>query len=760
MKSTIITWVNSPQRMYRGIRSFIFSLTFLILFSTLAISLVVASPADFVEGQCSLYIIREIVEVTSDWTIVEWIQGPKVISVRHKVLEGADAPGFRCEVSGLSIIVSKSAFDSTEVVIEIEALALMGDNSASLNISKGNIAYTKVQFYGYNRNADDFVKLGQFLNDGITPRIFELPLSSLYAMPSNMANIQKAVEELDKKVFAFYYPWYAVSEGPSGIPFHWEEGITDFPMMGLYDSADEKVILAHMTMAEYAGIDGFISSWWGAGSFEDNQLPRILDVAERVDFQISIYYESVRELTKQSIIDELTYVVDTYGDHPCFLKDSGRPVLFIYAVSYENRDSSFWLDVRRGLEANVGPVVLIGDTFNPKYLQVFEGFHNYVHLDEDPEEFYKGASESLKIGLNASDLNEVFSSAYDGEEIIVDLKSFFLTVIPGNDIIGKPELKLDRQDGNLYWNFWEVAIGLDVDSVLITSWNEWHEGTEIEPSMEYGFDYLKMTRQFVEEYKQITLPTPQTNYSARANFFALYSNNRGGGHLILSSATEVPGLFLQVQIEAISGCSEFDLKGDFYYYLEEQNENMVSIMIPCTPSLGELDVEVNFNVTIQEPLFYVNISAFDPLGKNQRLINTYIKVFDAGTWNNQSYYVNIISNATISDLSFNQTLKQLSFSINEASGTTGLCNITVPDELMAGDFSLYMDDIELVEGLDYSKTHNGNHYLFSVNYEHSNHVIELFSTIVIPDFAGWLFLPFLMFMTFSAIMLRRSKKAP
>jgi len=37
-----------------------------------------------------------------------------------------------------------------------------------------------------------------------------------------------------------------------------------------------------------------------------------------------------------------------------------------------------------------------------------------------------------------------------------------------------------------------VAIKADPDWVLITSWNEWHEGSEIEPSWEDGDAYLKL----------------------------------------------------------------------------------------------------------------------------------------------------------------------------------------------------------------------------------------------------------------------------
>ena len=122
------------------------------------------------------------------------------------------------------------------------------------------------------------------------------------------------------------------------------------------------------------------------------------------------------------------------------------------------------------------------------------------------------------------------------------------------------------------------------------------------------------------------------------------------------------------------------------------------------------------------------------------------------------YVIMTVSNSTVSDLNFDQASKQLSFNVSGLSGTTGFCNITVPAELMSGDFTLYLDDALLVEGVDYTQSYNGTHYLFSVTYAHSSHVIELVSTEVVPDFAAWLFLPFLMFATLLGFALRKKLK--
>ena len=122
-----------------------------------------------------------------------------------------------------------------------------------------------------------------------------------------------------------------------------------------------------------------------------------------------------------------------------------------------------------------------------------------------------------------------------------------------------------------------------------------------------------------------------------------------------------------------------------------------------------------------------------------------------------SFNITAFSNSTISDFSFNQTAKELTFNAESVTGTTGFCSISIPADFMWGNFSIYMDDAPLIKDVDYTETLNGTHYLFSINYEHSSHTIKLVSTNVIPDFAGWLFLPFVTSATLLALALRESK---
>jgi hypothetical protein len=48
---------------------------------------------------------------------------------------------------------------------------------------------------------------------------------------------------------------------------------------------------------------------------------------------------------------------------------------------------------------------------------------------------------------------------------------------------------------------WQTALNNKPDYVLITSWNEFFEGTAIEPSKEYGDKFLRSTKDWIKNFK-------------------------------------------------------------------------------------------------------------------------------------------------------------------------------------------------------------------------------------------------------------------
>jgi hypothetical protein len=85
-----------------------------------------------------------------------------------------------------------------------------------------------------------------------------------------------------------------------------------------------------------------------------------------------------------------------------------------------------------------------------------------------------------------------------------------LGVIPGFDN-GNPAQKVDRADGKTYAALWESALEEKPDWMLVYSWNEWGEGTEVEPSVELKDRYLQITEKYAKPFlasAEVQVPAP------------------------------------------------------------------------------------------------------------------------------------------------------------------------------------------------------------------------------------------------------------
>lgn len=307
-----------------------------------------------------------------------------------------------------------------------------------------------------------------------------------------------------KQVLTFYYPWYGIPAGPGGKGrvVHW--GIIDnrrrdisaslnYPALGAYDSYDPDVIDQHCRWAQEAGIDGFVVSWWGHDSYEDQAMPLLLDAGERHGLKLCVYYEKVPEpVTPNQAVNDIIRLAVKYGQHPAYLQADGKAVLFVYIRALNDLGLLGWHEVQTRLANYPLGVCLIGDQMGYAAATVFDGIHTYNTAgqlrDLDAAEVKDWAGQVYPNWVfNARQLNKIST----------------LTLIPGYDDtkIREPGLAVDRRAGQLYGLQWETLLTTDPDWVLITSFNEWHEGSEIEPSLEHGRAYLDWTRDYADRFK-------------------------------------------------------------------------------------------------------------------------------------------------------------------------------------------------------------------------------------------------------------------
>jgi len=77
-----------------------------------------------------------------------------------------------------------------------------------------------------------------------------------------------------------------------------------------------------------------------------------------------------------------------------------------------------------------------------------------------------------------------------------------LPISPGFNvrIWARPGTHEPRRGGETYKMGWRLASQFNPDWYLICSWNEWGEGTQIEPDCDFGTLYLDLTREMVRKY--------------------------------------------------------------------------------------------------------------------------------------------------------------------------------------------------------------------------------------------------------------------
>ncbi len=308
-----------------------------------------------------------------------------------------------------------------------------------------------------------------------------------------------------RKVLTFYYPWYGVPDGPGGAgkTVHWGhidadnkdiEASTNYPALGAYDSHDPNLLDQHCLWAKDAGIDTFIVSWWGHNSFSDRAMDKILDSCQRHGLTACIYYETVpKPQTPESAATDIIKVLNKYGNHTAYLKVDGKPVVFVYGRALREIGLTDWLKAIELINKNYKEgVTAIGDQFSYGAAHVFDGVHTYNTAGRlrglAPKAVRKWAVDTYRSWVETADQAGKIST---------------LTVIPGYDDtkIRKPGLAVERYEGELYRAQWEEAITADPHWVLITSFNEWHEGSEIEPSLEYQEQYLELTAEYAKCFK-------------------------------------------------------------------------------------------------------------------------------------------------------------------------------------------------------------------------------------------------------------------
>jgi len=341
------------------------------------------------------------------------------------------------------------------------------------------------------------------------------------------------------QVGAYYYAWWGMPENN-----HWNNDIKGTPFLGYYNSNDSRVADQQILLAKQHGINFFAVSWIGTGTWhhgdfstiDQNLRNGLLEAPHLSDFKFCLFYETVlvkdnaaneNQSFSDIFLNDINYAAQQYFSNPSYLKVDRSPILFIYNVPYlyvnsTEQEVHTLLDSARQEAATFGfNLYIIGDmnggplppNVNSSLLYSLNATTSY-HFDDR-------ASNNDQVLNNATMYYPEWLSEMNSKGI-----GFVPDVFPGfnntnNTGATEPWTVLPPNDTSLE-QMTQIALNYSSTTpgfVMVTSWNEWMEGTQVEPSIERGDIFLNAINDAIINHDANFTPTQTIQPIPRPDHF-------------------------------------------------------------------------------------------------------------------------------------------------------------------------------------------------------------------------------------------------
>ncbi|MBN1926501.1 MAG: hypothetical protein JW798_11755 [Prolixibacteraceae bacterium] len=364
----------------------------------------------------------------------------------------------------------------------------------------------------------------------------------------------KVLKTNSTETWAHIMPWFVSSEfssnGNWGI--HWtmntmnpektdENGKRQiashfYPLTGPYASNDPDIIEYQILLMKYSGIDGVLIDWYGSTDFNDYKINRdnseaIINALDEAGLKFAIVYEdrTIQEVVKKdasltridAAINDMLYLEENYFSNPSYIQIDGKPLLLVFGP-VEFHQPSEWEEIFSVLSEDPCFVVLNGKSNETSPISSGE----YIWVDE-------GSLDNKYGNLDKFDL--FIGGAYPG----------FLDFYKEGGW-GKGYFTIDHKQGDTFKETLQKAKNANTDYLQLITWNDYGEGTMIEPTEEFGFTLLE----HVQDFTGVSYTLNELEYIF--NFYELRKNLKQDDQKFLDQA--------------------------FYYFVSLQSEKAVHII--------------------------------------------------------------------------------------------------------------------------------------------------------------------------------------
>jgi hypothetical protein len=313
-------------------------------------------------------------------------------------------------------------------------------------------------------------------------------------------------------VLAYYYPWYQAGD--------WSRhGYVGTPILGKYGTDSPKVAEQHIDWCADHGIDGVFVSWWGRDHMTDKHLKAGLLKSNNLRrIKYGMYYESLGILDEtdgkkdgvvdfaekgplQRMIADFKIIAADHFNHPQYLKFNGRPVVGFYVSgTFKNFSRKHLEQLNEAIGQRIyaiGDEAFFWDQAKPSTSRNGSGaFDAYSAYNLFEPKCVQDGDTALTFQSR-----EVFPIFRDWASEV----PFFPGIMPSyHDFRGHPVLAGTPQD---FATILKAASAIAKSPepgvppmIFLTSFNEWWEGTTVEPAEEYGTKYLEVIRDFKDQW--------------------------------------------------------------------------------------------------------------------------------------------------------------------------------------------------------------------------------------------------------------------
>ena len=344
---------------------------------------------------------------------------------------------------------------------------------------------------------------------------------SLYSCVKRLVdpNMQ-SLSAASPQIMVHYMPWYASKPVSGEWGWHWTmnhfdpDTIADdgrraiashyYPLIGPYDSNDPHALEYHVLLMKFAGIDGAIIDWYGIKDHRDyaaihRNTNHLITYIKKAGLSFAICYEdqTVKHLVNDGVLREsealshgkevLRWMQDHWFVADEYAKIAGRPLLLVFGPQYFKGTS--WKELFSGLPQS-------------------PYFYTLNSLQEGADGIFGWPPVHGGRVVPPATWREYLDQLYANVE---DEKAVIGTAFPKfHDIYEEAGVRtsygyLDDQEGAVFGETLERA-GEHTSLIQIVTWNDYGEGTIIEPTIEFGYRYLEALQNYRKKHAGKTFP--------------------------------------------------------------------------------------------------------------------------------------------------------------------------------------------------------------------------------------------------------------